>query len=155
MVRKMMVMVSLVVMVLAAVGVASANPGKPSFAPNLYADGEVWGTKGTTALPAPNEHNMQSFDKLFAIINSNNPDGQMPVAEAAPGNPNYNGGRWVTMTVQWTAEGFAAHGTVPVLKSYDDVMVHYNLGHLDITAGSPDPVNGPPDYFQCPLLPVK
>ena len=28
---------------------------------------------------------LQSFDKLFVITNSNNPDGQMPVAEAAPG----------------------------------------------------------------------
>ena len=153
MTRKMIVILSIVVLALTAVGAASAAPGKPNFSPQLYADGGVYGTKGAAALPAPNEHNMQSFDKLFAIING--ADGQMPVAEAAPGNPNYNGGRWATQTVEWTPEGFEAHGDVPVLTSYAEIMVHYELGHLTITAGSPDPVNGPPDYFECPLLPVK
>ena len=93
MVRKTMFVMIIVVLALTAVGAASANPGKPSFTPQLYADGEVYGTKATTVLPAPNGRNAQSFDKLFAIINSNNPEGQMPVAEAAPGNPDYNGGR--------------------------------------------------------------
>ena len=132
---------------------ALAAPGKPSFGPELYADGEVWGTKGTTALPGPNQHNRQSFDDLFVITNSNNPEGQLPVAEAAPGNPHYNGGRWITNTVEWTQSGFDAHGTVPVLTSYDEVMVHYNLGHLTITEVTFD--GGPMPYFQCPLLPVK
>jgi hypothetical protein len=132
---------------------AFAAPGKPNFGPSLYADGEVWGTKGTTALPAPNQHNRQSFDDLFVITNSNNPEGQLPVAEAAPGNPHYNGGRWITNTVEWTQSGFDAHGTVPVLTSYDEVMVHYDLGHLTITEGTFD--GGPMPYFQCPLLPVK
>lgn len=130
-----------------------ANPGKPNFAPAIYADGDVWGTKGTTTLPAPNEHNLQSFDKLYVITNSNNPEGQLPIGEAAPGNPIYNGGRWFTHTVEWTEDGFLAHGFVPVLTSYDEIMEHEYLGHLVITPGSfPD---GPPVYFQCPLLPVK
>ncbi len=131
---------------------AFAAPGAPNFGPAVYGDGEVWGTKGTTALPAPNSKNVQSYDKLFVITNSNNPDGQLPVSEAAPGNPDYNGGRWITYTAEWTQSGFDAHGTVPVLKSYADVMLHYSLGHLDITQGSPP--GGPPPYFQCPLLPV-
>jgi len=126
---------------------------RPNFGPGLWADDQLWGTKATTTLPAPNGRNNHSFDKLFVIINSNNPLGQLPVAEAAPGNRHYNGGRWFTHTVEWTADGFAAHGTVPVLMSYDDVVLHHSLGHLDITAGSP--MGGPPAYFQCPLLPVK
>ena len=132
---------------------AFANPGQPNFMPALYGDGEVWGTKGTTTLPAPNEHNRQSFDVLYVITNSNNPQGQLPVSEAAPGNPNYNGGRWFTHTVDWTEEGFMTHGTVPVLTSYDDIMYHFDMGHLVITQGSFP--GGPPRYFQCPLLPVK
>ncbi len=49
--------------------------------------------------------------------------------------------------------GFPAHGIVPVLKSYEDIQLHHALGHLVVTPGSfPD---GPPVYFQCPLLPVK
>jgi len=125
----------------------------PNFGPAIYADGDTYGTKGTTVLPAPNEYNRQSFDALYVITNSNNPQGQLPVAEAAPGNPAYNGGRWFTHTVEWTEQGFLDHGIVPILKSADEVHFHEQLGHLVITPGSfPD---GPAVFFQCPLLPDK
>jgi len=130
-----------------------ADPGKPDFVAKVWGDGKLWGTKGTTTLPAPSENNRQSFDILYVVTNSNNPEGQLPVSEAAPGNPDYNGGRWFTHTVDWTAAGFQDHGIVPVLTSLADIELHANLGHLVITEGSfPD---GPPRYFQCPLLPVK
>lgn len=132
---------------------ASANEGQPNFCPAIWADGETYGTKGTTALPAANINNIQSFDYIFIIVNSNNPAGQLPVAEAAPGNPYYNGGRWVTKRVEWTQAGFDAHGTVPVLTSYEDIILHEDLGHLTVTTAAPN--GGPPAYFQCPLLPVK
>jgi hypothetical protein len=151
--RKVLTVLSTILLALVAVVPAFANPGKPSFGPEIYADGEVWGTKGTAAIPGPNGSNDQSFDKLFVIVNSNNPNGQLPVGEAAPGNSAYNGGRWYTQTVSWTEAGFDDHGTVPVLTSYDDIMVHYYLGHLIIVAGSFD--GGPPPFFDCPLLPVK
>jgi len=143
---------SALVTLLALVFALPASAAAPNFNPSVYGDGKAWGTKGVAALPAPNDNNLQSYDKLFVITNSNNPVGQLPVAEAAPGNPRYNGGRWFTQTVMWTEDGFVAHGTVPVLTSYDEIMVHYKLGHLTIVAGSP---GGPPDYFECPLLPVK
>lgn len=138
---------------LALAQLANADPGQPNFMPSVYGDGEVWGTKGTTTLPAPRETNRQSFDNLYVITNSNNPQGQLPVSEAAPGNPEYNGGRWFTHTVEWTAEGFMAHGIVPILKSEDDIEYHHSLGHLVVTPGSFS--GGPPVYFQCPLLPTK
>ncbi len=131
---------------------ALALPGKPTFAPAVYGDGKLWGTKAAANLPGPNDDNAQSFDKLFVIVNG--AVGQMPVAEAAPGNPMYSGGRWFTHTVVWTQEGLDAHmGSLPVLTSYDDVQFHYGLGHLMIMPGSP--AGGPPPYFECPLLPVK
>jgi hypothetical protein len=132
---------------------ASVNAQQPNFSERVYGDGVAWGTKGNSVLPAPNEHNRQSFDALYVITNSNNPQGQLPISEAAPGNPEYNGGRWFTHTVEWTAEGFMAYGIVPVLKSYNDIQEQENLGYLVITPGSFP--NGPPVYFQCPLLPVK
>ncbi|HYQ72683.1 MAG TPA: hypothetical protein VET88_12245 [Gammaproteobacteria bacterium] len=133
---------------------AAVQAAAPNFSPSVYGDGVAWGTKGNAALPAPNEYNRQSFDALYVITNSNNPQGQLAVSEAAPGNPDYNGGRWFTHTVEWTAEGFMAHGgIVPVLTSYDEIQQENNAGYLVITPGSfPD---GPPVYFQCPLLPVK
>jgi hypothetical protein len=102
----------------------AAMAGAPDFSERIYGDGVAWGTKGLNVLPAPNEHNRQSFDPLFVITNSNNPEGQLPVSEAAPGNPAYNGGRWFTHTVEWTSEGFQYHGIVPVLTSYSDIQEH-------------------------------
>jgi hypothetical protein len=156
MVRKSSLMIFVVVLSLAvAVSVAFADQPasvggglgnkSPNFNPGLYADGVAWGTKGTTTLPAPRENNEQSFDKLFVIVDG--VEGQLPVGEAAPGNLMFNGGRWVTYTATWTVPAHA------LLMSYDDVMYHAGLGHLEIVAGSPE--GGPPDYFQCPLLPVK
>jgi len=150
--RKISAIAFVFALALAFAAPVAANPGQPNFGPAVYGDGQAWGTKGAAGLPAPNENNPQSFDKLFVITNSN-AAGQLPVSEAAPGNPGYNGGRWFTHTVTWTSAGFGAHGTVPVLKSYADIMFHYSLGHLTITAGSP--AGGPPPYFECPLLPVK
>ena len=128
-------------------GTASAEA--PNFMAALYGDGEVWGTKGTTSLPAPNANNMQSFDNLYVITNFNNPEGaQLPVSEAAPGNPNYNGGRWSLQNVTWTAIGFMAYGGfAPVLTSEDEIKYNEEMGYLEISSGS--------TYFQCPLLPVK
>lgn len=119
----------------------------PSFNPAIYADDEVWSTKGLADLPPPNEHNHQSFDELFQFVNG--AEGQLPVAEAAPGNPDYNGGRWDLQMVMWTEAGMEAHNLLPVLTSYAEIMVHYNLGHLEIASANP------PTYFECPLLPVK
>jgi len=142
--------ITVLALLLSVAGFASANTGAPNFGPALYGDGEVWGTKAAATLPAPNGRNDHSFDKLFVIVNG--AAGQLPVAEAAPGNPAYNGGRWFTHTVMWTAEGMAAHDPLPVLMSYDDVQLHAGLGHLAIAPGSFD--GGPPTYFECPLLPV-
>ena len=152
MLRKSLLVV--VVLLLALVSVLPAAAQKPNFSPSIYADGQAWGTKVLGELPTPNAKMLaKSFDKLFVITNSNNPDAQLPVAEAAPGNSAYNGGRWWVHTAYWTQDGFTAHGTVPILKSYAEFMHHYNLGHLNFVEGAP--AGGPPDFFLCPLLPVK
>lgn len=114
----------------------------PDFTAGIYADGEMWGTKGTTSLPAPNDKNKQSFDKIFVFTNG--AEGQPPVGEAAPGNPSYNGGRWWVFTATWADD--LPHPEL-VLTSYEEVMFHAELGHLILEdAGI---------YFQCPLLPFK
>ena len=105
---------ALVVAVVIGMGVV-ARAQQPNFGAAVYGDGEVWGTKGTTDLPPPNEHNAQSFDKLFKVVNSNNPGVQLPISEAAPGNPDYNGGRWATYVVTWTEQGFCPLMTLQLL----------------------------------------
>lgn len=114
--------------------VGSAAAAKPNFGPAIYADGQLFGTKGNAELPAPNGHNDQSFDKLFHIQGQDE-----AVAEAAPGNPAYNGGRWDAYMVTWNV-------TPVLVTSYDQLMALEAAG--DVTITSED------HYFQCPLLPV-
>jgi len=129
-----------------------AAKGKPSFTPQVYADGQAWGTKGTTALPEPTESNEHSYDGLFVFTNGD--ANQLPVAEAAPRNRNYNGGRWITYTSEWTADGLEKYeGSPPVIDTYADLLLEYMLGNIEFTEGSFE--GGPPPYFQCPLLPIK
>lgn len=118
------------------------------FAPALYADGDVWGTKLLSPLPPPNGSNDQSFDALYIVTNG--ADGQLGVGEAAPGNPDYNGGRWETVAVTWLAAGMTFYsGNLPVLTSSDQIFAELDQGHLEL-GGHPA---GPPPYFLCPLLP--
>jgi hypothetical protein len=115
--------------------VGSAAADSPNFGPAIYADDELFGTKGTADLPAPNGNNDQSFDKLFHI------DGQdEAVAEAAPGNPDYNGGRWDAYMVTWNV-------TPVLVTSYEQLMALEAAGDVTITSEN--------NYFQCPLLPDK
>lgn len=115
----------------AATGSAAAQ--KPNFEAGFYGDGERWGTKGLGELPEPD--NKDSLDQLFFI------PGQAPLSEAAPGNPNYNGGRWWAHTVEGVPES-----AKPVM-SYKDLS---NLSGLTIEEGGHDPI-----FFECPLLPYK
>jgi hypothetical protein len=141
--KRLLVFVVVVAALLLAALPAAA--GGPNFGPAIFADGRAWGTKGLGDLPAPNGRNDQSFDALYSF--SNGAEGQLPVAEAGPGNPNYNGGRWNLMVATWTEVGLAAHPTLSVLMSEAEVLYHASLGHLEIASAE--------TYFLCPLLPVK
>lgn len=106
----------------------------PNFGLAIYADGMPFGTKGVGPLPAPNEHNLQSYDKLYRIPT------QPAVAEAAPGNPRYNGGRWNAYDVEWNVQPY-------LLISEADVLAAEAVGDVTITHAN--------EYFGCPLLPMK
>ena len=143
--RKLLV-IPLVALVAALFAVpASAEP--PSRGAAIYADGEAFATRFATLLPAPNAHNVQSYDALYTFRGDTAED-QLAVAEAAPG-PGFNGGRWASQTVEWDA----GVTDPPVLSSAADVVHSEDLGLLTITPGPARPTG--PDYFLCPLFPVK
>lgn len=155
--KKFQVIVLALALSLVFVLPALGAPGRPDFGDHVYVDGNPFGTKAVTEVPAPNENNEQSFDPLYVFSFENAPEGsilpeQPLVAESAPGDTDYNGGRWDTKTVVWTEEGFADHGDVPALFSIDDIELHMSLGHLEIVDGGSGLA---PDYFECPLLPAK
>lgn len=132
--KKMLALVFAVVLLVVAAIPAFADG--PNFGAAIYADDETWGTKGNADLPAPNEHNRQAYDGLFMV------PGQLPVAEAAPGNPAYNGGRWIAYDVTWI-------GTPELVTSYAQLHTLEQAGAVTIAEADPG------HYFQCPLLPMK
>lgn len=128
----------LFVAALLIVAVVPTFAAGPNFGPAIYADGEAWGTKGNGDLPAPTENNRQSFDGLYKFTNG--VEGQLAVAEAAPTNPAYNGGRWIEIFVTWNVEP-------ELVTSYAQLQEHIDAGHVTMVESGA--------YFQCPLLPVK
>jgi hypothetical protein len=134
--RLLVLMLVVALLVVAAVPAFAAGP---NFGPAIFADDETWGTKGTADLPPPNENNEQAYDGLFKFPGGEIP-GQLPVAEAAPSNPNYNGGRWIEYNVTW-------NGTPELVTSYAQLHALAQSGAVTITETG--------NYFQCPLLPVK
>jgi len=123
-----------IALALLVVTVIPAFAAGPNFGEAIYADGVAWGTKGNGDLPAPNENNRQSFDGLYKFTNG--VEGQLAVAEAAPGNPAYNGGRWIEYFVTF-------NGDPELVTSFAQLQT------LDVTIVETG------NYFQCPLLPVK
>lgn len=124
----------------------------PVFGGAIWNDGKLWGTVLTpTDLPTKAPDN--SFDKLYNFDDSGL-KGQRSVSEAAPGDKDYNGGRWMVLAVTFTALGKSIHdpdgdGMVNFeLTSDSDVLHHEELGHLII---SEEPVK----LFECPLVPAK
>jgi hypothetical protein len=146
MLRKMLVLATVVVLALVVVLPVAADA--PNFQAGIWADGRQWGTKGLSALP--NRAPAHSFDKLLFFVGV--PEGvmQAPVAEAAPGNRDFNGGRWVTHQVTI----LDATGIQFPLTSYAEVLQEQSEGDLVISA-MPVYDGVHPIWFECPLLPYK
>ena len=112
----------------------------------IWADGLVYDTVLTTnSFKAPPSH---TVDILY-VFDMSGLGGQRPVSEAAPGDKDYNGGRWWVQFVVFTPSGMDAHdpdgdGVVNFeLTSAEAVLGHVLLGHVTILESSV--------YFSCPL----
>lgn len=114
----------------------------------IWAEGNIYGTVLTDTsfrnTRPGNTDVLYNFDMSGLV-------GQRPVAEAAPGDTDYNGGRWSVRIVTFTAQGMVAHdpdgdGMVNFeLDNADDVVAHEALGHLTIMDTDVS--------FECPLIP--
>lgn len=124
----------LAVVVAAPVGAAPPDDG-PIVPDLIWADGDLLGTVLLNPLPFNGKTN--SYDKLFMV------PGQNPVAEAAPGNPAYNGGRWIPTDVTKTMYFPDGH----VITSYAALAAAEGYGWVVIGAGDTS------STFLCPLIP--
>lgn len=128
---------------------ASAAPAT-RVAAALWAHDVLYDTVLTdTSFTAPPAH---STDILYNFMMSGLM-GQRSVAESAPGDRDYNGGRWSVQAVVFTAQGLAAldsngDGVIDQeLTSAEAVLNAEALGYLSIL---PTDVS-----FECPMLPRR
>ena len=119
---------------LAASAVAASGPPHVGF----YVDGATYRTVGTptdfsrTGAPA------HSFDRIYVLGGD-----LLNVAEAKPGDRDYNGGRWMVLPVTWAA------GAAPVqLTSAEQVQAYAAAGMLTIASSAVK-------LFECPVIPVQ
>jgi hypothetical protein len=129
--------------------VASAALGRANrVAGAVWAEGELYDTVVTpTSFNSPPAG---STDIIYSFMMSGLA-GQRSVAESAPGEPDFNGGRWDVHMAIFTAEGLQAvdpdgDGTANFeLTSAEEVLEYAAMGYLMIHQAD--------FYFECPLLP--
>ena len=124
---------ALLALSLVAGGMAAGGPPALAF----YVDGAQYRTVGTPTDLSGTGAPASTFDNLYDF---GNPD-LLNVAAAAPGDTDYNGGRWMVFAVTFTGE--------PVqLFSEEDVLAAEAAGQLTI---SDEPVK----QFACPVIKVS
>jgi hypothetical protein len=120
-------------------------------APNaIWVHDQLYSTIGTpTSFQSPPE---QSTDVIYSFAGSGL-EGQRSVAEVAPGDPEYNGGRWRVMAVMFTEQGLMTFdgdndGVVDAeITNAELLWMYVESGDLEvIDTGT---------RFECPLLPNR
>ncbi len=122
---------------IAASAVAAGGPPKLAF----YVDGQQYRTVGTPTDFSDTGAPASSFDIIYALGKDTSGATLANVAEAKPGDKDFNGGRWMVLPVTWHVD--------PVqLTSAEQVLAAEAAGDLSI-AGTPVKL------FECPVIPVN
>ena len=131
------------------IGLATTTDAQasPPARPKIWANGVLYNAvvplspNGTVQFPhipdgtAPAASGLETTDDLYMVAtNAVTP----LVSDAAPGDSDYNGGRWLPRMVVATGAG-----PVPELKSEEDIVAAANAGLVTIS--------GPGDTFICPI----
>lgn len=131
-------------------GIAVAGPPQPAF----YVDGTLYRTVGTptdfsnTGAPA------HSYDIIYDVSISDSDMDPVNVAESAPGDRDYNGGRWMVHGVVFTAASYAAAlADDDVDTNGNDILDSDGEVLAAIDAGYATDV-GVVKQFECPVIPM-
>jgi len=122
---------ALMVLSVAAGTVAAGGPPKPAF----YVDGTQFRTVGTPTDFSGTGAPSHSFDRIYVLGGD-----LVNVAEAKPGDRDYNGGRWMVLPVTW-------HVAPVQLTSAEQVEAYATAGKLSIA-------ETPVKLFECPVIPM-
>lgn len=140
-------------MMVAVVGFAAATTlgtTAPAFAgaggPAFYVDGALYRTVGTPTDLSGTGAPAQAWDVIYDLGGA-----QLNVAEAAPGDRDYNGGRWMVHAVTFP-RGYAA-GVADGDLDGDGVLDSAEEVQAAITAGSAVDT-GVVKQFECPAIPL-
>lgn len=136
---------------LAFAGLAAAQGSGGVTGPAIYVDGELYRTVGTPSDFSDTGAPGHSYDVIYAFPDPDMTGAslQASVAELAPGDTGYNGGRWQVQVLAFT--------------DYDAAVAAYDTngsGDLDsaaeveaaIDAGAATTSAGP--SFECPIIPM-
>ena len=119
---------------LAAVSTTALAGGPPG--PAFYVDGDLYRTVGTptdfSTTGAP-EHSFDTVYQFFGTITN--------VASSAPGDRDYNGGRWMVIGATWNVAPYS-------LYSEEEVLAAEAAGDITLTD---DPIK----WFECPVIPMR
>lgn len=127
--RRTMAALAAATFVLALSVSAVAAGGPPSL--SFYVDGQRYRTIATPTDLSHTGAPESSFDRIYALGG-----GLINVAEAKPGDPDFNGGRWMVIPVTWSL------GVTPVqLTDADTIEAYEQAGMLSFG----DPIK----YFVC------
>jgi hypothetical protein len=124
-------------LLLASTSFVAADRATVRLEPAIYANDQLYGTVVTQNTDFSTAHPAQSLDTIYNFRGV-----QPSVADAAPGDPGFNGGRWAVMLVSWNA------GTTPRLLTNADA-VEAAIAAGELTA------EGPVRYFVCTLIPLN
>lgn len=116
--RRLFSLLSGFVVALTIVAAPVAAGGPPSLA--FYVDDVRYRTVGTPTDFSNTGAPESTYDKIYALGN-----GLANVAEAAPGVPGFNGGRWAVYPVTW-------HTTPVQLTSDEQVLAYADAGWITI-----------------------
>jgi hypothetical protein len=123
-------------LLLASVGVSAVAAGGPPGV-GFWVDDQQYRTVGTPSDFSGTGAPASSFDHIYALG-----DGLMNVADAKPGDRDFNGGRWMVYQVTW------AEGVTPVQLTNDGQVLDYATeGKLTIDWT-------PIKQFECPVIPL-
>ena len=119
---------------LAAVSTTALAGGPPG--PAFYVDGDLYRTVGTptdfSTTGAP-EHSFDTVYQFFGVITN--------VASSAPGDRDFNGGRWMVIGATWNVAPYP-------LYSEEEVLAAEAAGDITLTD---DPIK----WFECPVIPMR
>jgi hypothetical protein len=142
--RLAVAVVGLAVGGLAATGVAPAAAGVGG--PAFYVDGQVYRTVGTPTDLSGTSAPADSWDVIYEFFGA-----QLNVAEAAPGDAGYNGGRWQVHGLAFPG-GYAA-AVADGDADGDGVLDSAAEVNAALTVGSAVDT-GVIKQFECPAIPL-